>query len=342
MKVGIVGAGLIGTRRAEIVRATPGSELAAVADIDLKKAKAVTARFGGAALSRWEDLVSDGGIQAVIVATPNHLLTPVALAAMEQRKHVLIEKPMGRTPEELAKLVESSRKHGVFAAGGFNHRHHPAIRRARELVRQGAIGDLLFIRARYGHGGRTGYEKEWRCQADQSGGGELVDQGIHLIDLARWFLGDFDNVFGWTSTGFWPISPLEDNAFLLLRNGRGQIASLHVSWTQWKNLFSFEVYGKIGSLTIEGLGGSYGVERLIWASRHSSGSGAPEEREEVFPGQDTSWQTEWNHFLTDIQSGRSPEPSAEDGLAAMQIVDAVYRLNRSPEPAVSAQPISHG
>ena len=119
----------------------------------------------------------------------------------------------------------------------------------------------MFLRGRYGHGGRVGYDREWRADPAHSGGGELIDQGVHLIDLSRWFLGPFADVDGAAHTYFWDM-PVDDNAFLRLTTPGGQVAFLHVSCTEWKNLFSFEIYGRDGKLHIEGLGGSYGVERL--------------------------------------------------------------------------------
>ena len=327
MKVGIVGAGRIGTRRAEIVHAFPGAELAAVADVDLAKAQAAAARFGGQATSRWEEVVTRDDVEAVVISTPNHLLAPVALAAIECGKHVLVEKPMGRTPEEVYRLVEAGRSKGVRIKAGFNHRYHPAIRRAWELAHQGVVGDLLFIRARYGHGGRPHYECDWRGNPETAGGGELLDQGIHLIDLARWFLGDLEEAVGFTATSFWPIAPLEDNAFALLRSARGQVVSLHASWTQWKNLFSFEVYGRDGALTVEGLGGSYGTERLTWARRHPEFRPPEEERVE-FSDPDCSWHLEWEEFVAAIRESRDPVGSGEDGLAAIQGVYAIYEAVR--------------
>ncbi len=324
MNVGIVGAGLIGARRAEIVRKTEGTTLCAVADTDLARAQKVAQEFGGQATARWQELVGNPEIQIVIVATPNHLLSPIALEAVKKGKHVLVEKPMGRTPEEVRAFVLEAKKRKVLVKGGFNHRYHPALRRAKQLASEGAVGTLVFIRSRYGHGGRPGYEKEWRCNPEIAGGGELLDQGIHLIDLGRWFLGDFEKTRGLVGTGFWPISPLEDNAFALLRTEKGQIFSLHSSWTQWKNLFSFEIYGTEGSLTIEGLGGSYGTERLIH-SRRRPASGPPEEKEEKFPGPDISWQLEWTEFIGAIQSGGSFSGTGEDGLAAIQTAFDIYR-----------------
>jgi len=220
---------------------------------------------------------------------------------------------------------------------GFSHRHHPAISLAHELVRQGAIGQLIFLRAVYGHGGRPGYDQEWRADADLAGGGELLDQGIHIVDLSRWFLGEFAEAYARTSTyywnlGFYPSQPgaegssprtqLEDNAFALLSTSDGQVAQFHTSWTQWKNRFSFEVFGKDGYLRVEGLGGSYGAETLT-LGRRKSGSGPPDEERFEYPGPDLSWQAEWEEFAAAIREGRQPMASGEDAVETMRVTQAL-------------------
>ena len=164
----------------------------------------------------------------------------------------------------------------------------------------------MFIRARYGHGGRIGYDKEWRADPAISGGGELIDQGVHLIDLARWFLGDFSEVSGFATTYFWQM-PVDDNGFLLLKTPKKQVAFLHASCTEWKNLFSMEIYGKTGKLVIEGLGGSYGVERLHLYKMLPE-MGPPETTVWEYPMADNSWQIEFSEFLTDIQQKRPSNP----------------------------------
>jgi predicted dehydrogenase len=328
MNVGLVGAGRIGTRRADVLRAAPVGRLAVVADVDARGAAALAAPAGARATTRWEEVVEDRAVDAVVVATPNHLLTPVALAALERGKHVLVEKPMGHTPDDVRRLRDAARRHGVRLKCGFNHREHPAVRRAWELARAGAIGEPMFVRARYGHGGRPGYEGDWRGRPETAGGGEWLDQGIHLVDLARWFLGDFEEVSGAVTTAFWPVAPLEDNAFALLRTRGGRVASLHASWTQWKNLFSFEVFGRDGALLVEGLGGSYGPERLIrWRRREASGP--PEEEITEFPGRDESWAREWADFVDAIRARREPLAGGDDGLAVMRTVHAVYEAAKA-------------
>jgi predicted dehydrogenase len=193
----------------------------------------------------------------------------------------------------------------------------------REIVDAGEIGELMFLRARYGHGGRLGYEQEWRAQPELSGGGELIDQGVHLIDLARWFLGDFSEVDGFAHTYYWDM-PVDDNAFMLLRTEDQRTAFLHVSCTEWKNTFSFELYGRNGKLQVDGLGGSYGVERLTWYKMLPE-MGPPETDSWEYPMQDNSWQFEMNQFRQDIELGRQPQPGLTDAVAVLQIVESIYQ-----------------
>jgi predicted dehydrogenase len=320
--VGVVGCGLIGSRRAAVVAEHPGSRLVAVADREHGRAKAAAGLNGAAVSSEWEDVVGHPHVEAVVVATTHQWLAPITGAALRAGKHVLCEKPMSLNSRQAEELVTLSRASGSLLSVGFNHRHHPGIRRAHQLASDGAIGDVLFARCRYGHGGRPGYEREWRMDPGQSGGGELLDQGIHALDLFRWFLGDLRVVAGVTANWIWPAS-VEDNVFALLRSPRGQIASLHASWTQWKNLFSFEVFGERGALVVEGLGGGYGAEALT-IYRRSSSAGPPAEERLAFPGPDRSWESEWDAFLTAVGTGSRAPVGPEEGLAALRLVEAVY------------------
>lgn len=295
-----------------------------VADLDEKRGRAAAAAVGGSWTSEWRAVVDAPEIEAVVVATPNKFLCPVGLAALGANKHLLCEKPLGRNASEARALVDAAVHSGTVLKTGFNHRHHPALERAHELVEEGTIGPLMHVRAAYGHGGRPGYEREWRGDQDLAGGGELLDQGVHLVDLCRWFLGDFTDVTGAVATSFWDVHPLEDNCFALLRTAKGQLASFHSSWTQWKNMFRFEVFGRDGYLLVDGLGGSYGVERLTLGRRRPE-SGPPVEEVWEFPGEDRSWELEWVEFTSAIAEQRAPLGDGRDGLAAARVVDAIYR-----------------
>jgi predicted dehydrogenase len=320
MRVAIVGCGRIGQRRA---RALGADILVVCADVVRERADALAETSPGArSVASWREAVEQRDVNVVVVATPPNLLAQVTLAAVAAGKHVLVEKPGARSAAELDPVINAARSMGVLVRVGFNHRYHPGARKARELVDAGGVGELLYVRGRYGHGGRLGYEKEWRADPAVSGGGELVDQGVHLIDLARWFLGEFQDVQGFAQRYFWDM-PVEDNGFLLLRTATRKVAALHASWTEWKNLFSFEIAGRTGKLEMTGLGGSYGVERLAYY-RMLPEMGPPETTIWEYPMPDTSWGLEFAEFMEDIRLRRQPVPGLADARAALQIVERVY------------------
>jgi predicted dehydrogenase len=271
-------------------------------------------------------MMADPDIDAVVVSTFNSALCPVTIAALDAGKHVLCEKPLGRNSQEAAAMVAAAGRSGRILKVGFNLRFHPALRQAQKLCAEGAIGDLYFVRGIYGHGGRTGYDREWRGDAELAGGGELLDQGVHLVDLAQWFVGELKYVHGHVFRWFWDVAPLEDNVFVTLSGSGKRIVSLHGSWTQWKNCFSFEVYGHDGFVSVKGLGGSYGTETLTIALRRADGP--PDESVRSFGFPDLSWQADWWDFLTAIESGRRPEVDGEEALRVMRIVDEVYADTR--------------
>jgi predicted dehydrogenase len=328
VNVGIIGTGLQGKRRSDAIKQSKGHQLAIVADVDINRAKTLAAEMHCQATDNWEDVTTRKDIDAVIICTPTYLHLSMSLAAIANGKHVLCEKPLGRNPIEAESIVKASQNSNVVLGVGLNHRFHPAINKAHELVKNGFIGDLDFIRCRYGHCGRPGYEKEWRGSADKAGGGQLLDQGVHVLDLIRWFMGELKEVTGFITTRHWAIAPLEDNAFALLRTDQGQVASLHVSWTQWKNLFSFEIFGKEGYLLVNGLGGSYGTEKLILGKRSLSSEPFKQEIIEFTSG-DNSWYYEWEDFIMSIKDKKQPLASGNDGLQAIKLAYAIYESSNS-------------
>ena len=322
MKLGvaIVGCGLIGIKRADTL---DDMVLRACVDVDPVKAEALASRFPGCRpMTDWRDAVNDKQVNVVMVSTPHNSLAEIMAGAIAAGCHVLVEKPAARFMAELDPLITMAERQNVLVRVGFNHRYHRAFQKMRGIVDAGEIGELMFLRARYGHGGRLGYEQEWRAQPALSGGGELIDQGVHLIDLARWFLGDFLEVDGFAHTYYWDM-PVDDNAFMLLRTEDQRTAFLHVSCTEWKNTFSFELYGRNGKLQVDGLGGSYGVERLTWYKMLPE-MGPPETVSWEYPMHDNSWQVEMNQFRQDIELGRQPQPGLTDAVAVLQIVESLY------------------
>lgn len=324
MKVGIIGAGLIGNKRAQ---ALGDARLISVADIAKDKAKKLAEKYRCDYTTDWKKIVTNDSVDIVIVSTTNNYLAPITIEAIKNGKHVLVEKPCARNPKELLKVIKVAEQHrSLKVKVGFNHRFHPAMMKAMEIFDDGEIGELMYIRGRYGHGGRKGYAKEWRAKPEIAGGGEMLDQGIHLVDLARWFAGDFEEAVGYCKTMFWDME-VEDNCFALLKNKKGQIASLHASWTEWKNLFSFEIFCKRGKLEINGLGGSYGEETLTYYKMKPE-MGIPEKFFYNWPGEDVSWRLEFKDLVDAIRKDRGPIGTLQDAYAAMKIIFDIYNYNK--------------
>jgi predicted dehydrogenase len=329
LRLAIIGCGLIGKKRAAALTKVPGAVLVAVCDLNAARARELAALYPGCeALTGADKLLARPDVDAVIVATLNGALAPLSLAAVRAGKHVLVEKPGALNAAELRGVQATAAKTSAKVRIGYNHRYHPALEKARELIDSGVLGPLMFMRGRYGHGGRKGYDREWRADPKLSGGGELIDQGVHLIDLAGWFLGDFTTVEGHTTTSFWDMK-VDDNAFLSLRTAAGQTAWLHASCTEWKNLFSLEIYGRVGKIAIDGLGGSYGPEKLVYYKMLPE-MGPPPSFPEEYPGGDSSWALETEAFLADIRLNREPSPGLREGIRTLEIVEAIYRSSGYP------------
>ncbi|HZP03262.1 MAG TPA: Gfo/Idh/MocA family oxidoreductase [Terracidiphilus sp.] len=326
VNVGIVGLGLIGNKRAIAIRETRLGKLIAASDTSTNAAQAFVEQHRCQLIADWRDLVKSPDIDVVIIAVPNAYLAPIALEAFRNGKHVLCEKPFGIAVAEARKMHRTAQKAGVVVKVGFNHRFHAALMKAHEIFSRGGIGDVLFMRARYGHGGREGMEKEWRFNAKISGGGELLDQGVHVIDLAGWFAGRFTRAYGRAETKFWNTT-VDDNAFGILRSEKATF-EFHVSTTNWKNIFSFEIFGSHGYLQIDGKGGSYGAERLIYGRRRKH-FGVPIVKEYSFPAGDASWNNEWANFIQAIHGKASVCGGTTDGIYANAVVEALYGSSSS-------------
>jgi len=336
IKVAIIGAGLQCRRRAPVIKESKDDKLVVIASLHREHAEEMASSMGCDATADWHAAVIREDVEAVLVCTPPHVHAEISITAMKSGKHVLCEKPMTRTVAEAEEMVEIARETGMTLKCGFNHRHHPAVWEAKTLLDQGKIGKPLFARCVYGICGRPGYENEWRADPGQTAGGQFIEQGTHAIDLFRWFLGEVVEVACMTGVEYFKKQVLDDNGMAVFRMSSGALASVHSSLTQWKNLFSFQVFGEDGYLGVEGLGASYGTEKLIAGRRDFA---APfQDTITEFRGGDSSWREEWKEFTRAISERREPIGNGHDGLAAMRIAIAAYHSEKTGSFATLERP----
>jgi len=321
----IIGCGLVGRKRAVALEARDIC-VASIYDPNQLAAQALaeSLRRPAQIATSLDEALSHPGVDLVVVATTHSSLAPAALRAVEAGRPVLVEKPGADSYRSIERLASAAERRNAFVRVGFNHRFHPGVQRAKELIDTADLGPLMNIRARYGHGGRVGYEREWRADPSASGGGELLDQGVHLIDLTRFLCDDeVDLAYAELRTDFWPME-VEDNAFLALRCRRGGFAWLHASWTEWTNLFSMELAFRHAKLELTGLGGSYGTERLS-LHRMRAEMGPPDTTTWEWPRGDESWSFEIDDVLSELD-GTRPARGAHlsDASAALRIVAEAY------------------
>jgi predicted dehydrogenase len=322
MRVAFVGSGLQTRRRAPIVQQSKNDTLVAIAGTDQVSCEALAAQFGCESGADWRSTIERDDIDAVVVTTPPYVHAEISIAALEAGKHVLCEKPLSRTIDEAEAMLAAAARAQRVLKCGFNHRHHPAVLEARRRFELGDFGRPITGRCRYGICGRPGYEREWRADPARAAGGQYAEQGVHAIDLFRWFMGDLAEVSCMTAIGYFTEQPLEDNGIAIFRSTAGALAMLHTSLTQWENLFSFEILGDEGYFSVEGLGATYGTETLSLGKRDFT---APFQDHVIqYRGGDSSWQAEWTEFTSAIAEGREPIGNGRDGLEAVRIALASY------------------
>jgi predicted dehydrogenase len=341
LRAGIVGYGYMGQIRRRNIADNPDLELVGICDPDRSE---VVAGLGVPVHGRWEELV-DSDLDAIFICTPNYLIPEVAVRALGKGRHVFCEKPPGRN------LADVRRIHAAAEANprckllfGFNHRHHPGITDAKAIIDSGSLGRILTLRGVYGKGGGYDYHTSWRNDPAIGGGGILLDQGIHMLDIFRFFVGDFDEVIGMRGVTAFNI-PVEDNAFVLLRTPLGQMAQLHSSATSWKHTFRLEIGCEKGYLAVSGLltkTGSYGRETLVVGRRPGAGErmavGNPRE-ETMYYDTDVSWDIEVAHLVECIREDKPIEKGTSlDAIRVMEIIDCVYHEPLMKKVAVGATP----
>ncbi len=328
-KVALIGAGLQGRRRVTPILSSKNCKLTWICDRHIERAQGLATNTMARTTTDWREIANDPEVQLVLVLTPPDSHFEISSAMLNKGKHVLCEKPLTRSSQNAKELASLAKNNNLILKCGFNHRHHPAVTEAYKKIQSGEYGKPVFIRAKYGIGGRQDVKNEWRSDPKVVAGGQLMEQGIHLIDLISWMTGGIEEVSCMATTSVFPIAPLEDNAFVLLRSTNGALSSVHSTLCQWINEFEMEIYTEKGFICIQGLGASYGVEKL----RHGINiPGRPFTHETIeYRGGDISWEAEWNEFISAIQNKSQPIGNGTDGANAVAAVELAYLANKQKQ-----------
>lgn len=322
IRIGIIGFGAMGRIRLGEVNEIGSGVVVAAAD------PFVAPQVDGIDTRDAEAIIADPSIDAVFICTPNYLNEALTIAALRAGKHVFCEKPPAFTAQGVEAVIAAEQASGRKLMYGFNHRHHDSIIKAKAIVDAGLHGRLLWMRGRYGKSVDDRFYSNWRSKRELAGGGILIDQGIHMLDLFLMMAGDFDDVKALVSTLYWKLD-VEDNVFAILRNKAGVVASLHSTMTQWRHLFSLEMFLEHGYIVINGLlttSGSYGEEAMTVAKNRSAAPAARWSDEEKFVfNVNNSWRYEVEHFMNAIAADTPIEyGTSADALKLMRLVDRIY------------------
>lgn len=325
MNFGIIGFGKMGKIRFDVIKTIGKHKVISICDI-----RPVQISEGIAFTKNYQDIIDDKNIDGIFVCTPNYLNKKIVVAGLKKGKHVFSEKPPGVNLNEVKEIIKVEKANPKLKLMfGFNHRHHDSVMLAKELIDSGKYGKVLWMRGRYGKSVDKNFSKTWRANKKTAGGGIFLDQGIHMLDLFLMMCDDFEEVKAFISRLYWKLD-IEDNVFLILRNKKGQMASLHSTMTQWRHLFSFEIFMERGYITINGLktsSGTYGREEMTVAmNRTTAPRAAWTTEKELRFETDESWRREVEMFINAIETNSPVKVgNTKDALKLMRIVDKVYK-----------------
>lgn len=329
IRTAIIGMGKMGFIRKKELDNHIGFEVVAVCDInDSVRSQFPNLKFH----NQWENILEED-IDAVFVCTYNHIAPKIICKALEKGLHVFSEKPPGTSVQDVKLIMESEKKAGnCILKFGFNHRFHYGIMEAKSIIDSGRYGKILWGRGIYGKAGGLNFEDSWRSKEQLAGGGILLDQGIHMLDLLRYFIGDFTEVKSFVENSYWKNSALEDNAFALLRTDDNKVAMLHSSATQWKHKFSLDLFMENGYVSVSGILSStrsYGEESITFAKKQfedeASAFGKPRE-ETIYFDRDDSWKLEIEEFYNSIIGEiKNPMGNTKDALMVMDLIERIYK-----------------
>jgi predicted dehydrogenase len=324
LRVGIAGYGLVGQRRRQFIDLHPGLKTTAVSD---QKYSASGKLPDGVSFYPDYRLLLDEPLDVLFVSLPNYLAAEATMAGLEKGLHVFCEKPPGRDVGDVKKVISVEKENpGLRLKYGFNHRYHDSVREALGIIESGELGEIVNMRGVYGKSKIIPFHGGWRAERQYAGGGILLDQGIHMVDLMRLFSGEFVEVKSFVSNRYWGHD-VEDNAYALMRDRHNRIAMLHSSATKWQHEFSLDITLTDGFLELHGIlagSKSYGEEKLVVGRRDEADTGISK-HEVIRYLEDNSWRDEVYEFADSILNGTEIiSGNSTDALATMKLVYKIY------------------
>ena len=325
LKIGIAGYGVVGEKRKVFIDMNPNLSTVAVSDIKFDSEGNMP--DGVKYYSNYQRLF-DENLDVLFVSLPNCLAAEVTIAGLEHGLHVFCEKPPGRNVDDIKKVINVERNYsGLKLKYGFNHRYHESIVVAKEIIESGKYGKIINIKGVYGKSSIVPFDSGWRSERRYSGGGILLDQGIHMVDMIRYFAGDFGEVKSFVSNSYWGHD-VEDNAYAIMRNKRGCVAMLHSTATQWQHRFRLEITLREALLELTGIlsgSKSYGEEKLrIIPRKDGAAIGSFAETTNSYL-EDNSWKQEIDEFADIIINDKEvTNGNSKDALEVMKLVYKIY------------------
>ena len=331
MRVGIAGYGVVGkTRHISIEKNTP-FQIIAVSESNKETQKDIPA--GIEIFEHYQDLIADAELDIIFISLPNKFAAGATSLSLQKGLHVFCEKPPAKTLSELINVQNILSKHpSLKLMYGFNHRFHLSVEEAKSIINKNTFGKIINMKGVYGKSQMISFNQtDWRTKREESGGGILLDQGIHMLDLMRYLSGqDFTEIFSFIDNAFWSFD-VEDNAYVLMKSRDGVVAQLHSSATQWRHVFNLEITLEKGSLVLGGLltgSKSYGDETLkVITSDPAKDQGVPRESISKY-NEDVSWDNEIKYFAKSLQDDLNIQRgSIEDAIETMSLIESIYKAD---------------
>jgi len=319
LRVGIVGVGTMGRTHASAYAKLPNTRLMGFYDSMTEAAQRVASQFGVQAFPSYEAMLEQVDMVDICTPTPTHL--ELVLKAASAGKHILCEKPLGRTLPQCEQMIEAASKAGVTLMPAQVLRFFPEFKQARDLVLAGAVGKPAAIRTRRG-GPYPRAANDWYADFEQSGG-PILDMVIHDFDWLRWTFGEVERVFAKALT-FKKLDHI-DYALITLRLKSGAIAHVEANWADPSGFkVDFEIAGDAGMIAFD----SRFAMPLMVAKQDASGGGGGVAVPES-PLAEDPYMLEIKHFVDSVEAGQQPSITAVDGMKAVEIALAAIESART-------------